>query len=75
MTTRKRGTGLGLAIVRKIVEDHFGTMALRDRTGGGTVVELDFNLQAMRELDRAAEDDDQTGQDTRISELTRNVIG
>ncbi len=50
MTTRARGTGLGLAIVRKIVEDHFGAMSLRDRPGGGTLVELDFNLGALRGL-------------------------
>ena len=76
MTTRKRGTGLGLAIVRKIVEDHFGTMALRDRPGGGTIVEIDFNLEAMRGLDRTGDGhDDLAGNDVRLSELTRSVNG
>jgi two-component system nitrogen regulation sensor histidine kinase NtrY len=43
MTTRAGGTGLGLAIVKKIVEEHFGTMSFADRTGGGTVVLMDFD--------------------------------
>ena len=40
MTTRVRGTGLGLAIVKKIIEEHMGTIELRDRSGGGTVVAI-----------------------------------
>jgi two-component system nitrogen regulation sensor histidine kinase NtrY len=47
MTTRSRGTGLGLAIVTKIVEEHFGTIAFADRPGGGTVVTLCFDIDAL----------------------------
>ncbi len=74
MTTRKRGTGLGLAIVRKIVEDHFGTLALRDRPGGGTLVEIDFDLEALGSLD-VADGDDGAGEDIRLPELTRSGTG
>jgi two-component system nitrogen regulation sensor histidine kinase NtrY len=35
VTTRVRGTGLGLAIVKKIIEDHGGTLELRDAPDGG----------------------------------------
>lgn len=73
MTTRKRGTGLGLAIVRKIVEDHLGTIALRDRPGGGTLVELDFDLDALRGLsDSQSEDGDVREPDAPPPELKRS---
>ncbi|WP_419796891.1 MAG: ATP-binding protein [Terasakiella sp.] len=42
VTTRTKGTGLGLAIAKKIVEEHQGKMALKDRAGGGAIVELYF---------------------------------
>ena len=39
-TTRVSGTGLGLAIVKRLMELHRGTVALAERAGGGTIVEL-----------------------------------
>lgn len=50
MTTRARGTGLGLAIVKKIVEEHYGTIELHDRDGGGTVVVIRLDPQALAPL-------------------------
>jgi two-component system, NtrC family, nitrogen regulation sensor histidine kinase NtrY len=50
VTTRAHGTGLGLAIVKKIMEEHGGSLTLRNRPGGGASVELTFpTLQAARE--------------------------
>ncbi len=73
MTTRKSGTGLGLAIVRKIVEDHLGTLALRDRPGGGTMVELDFDLEALRSL--ATDGGESDGEEAKLPELKRSGTG
>ena len=56
MTTRVRGTGLGLAIVKKIVEEHLGTIELKDRDGGGTIVVITFDRQALAPL-LSGEDD------------------
>jgi two-component system nitrogen regulation sensor histidine kinase NtrY len=63
VTTRVKGTGLGLAIVRRIVEEHFGTITFVDRPGGGTIVHLDFDLNA---LDAIADED---SPEDRVSEL------
>lgn len=67
VTTRAKGTGLGLAIVRRIVEDHMGTISFADRPGGGTLVHLDFDLQA---LDAVALDD---APEERTPELARSI--
>lgn len=66
VTTRAKGTGLGLAIVRRIVEEHMGTISFADRPGGGTIVHLDFDLQA---LDAIAQDE---ASDERTPEFARS---
>ena len=71
MTTRARGTGLGLAIVRKIVEDHSGVISFRDRPGGGTIVDLDFNLEALSGLAVDAADEPEAHE--RLPALTRSA--
>lgn len=46
VTHKPKGTGLGLAIVRKIMEDHEGTVQLKDRAGGrGTEAILTLPLK------------------------------
>jgi two-component system nitrogen regulation sensor histidine kinase NtrY len=40
VTTRAKGTGLGLAIVKKIMEDHAGSLEMKDNPGGGACVAL-----------------------------------
>lgn len=76
MTTRKRGTGLGLAIVRKIVEDHFGQLLLRDRPDGGTIVDLDFDLDALGGLSTVDDVGSQhDAEDAKFPELTRSGTG
>ncbi|MGI9433386.1 MAG: ATP-binding protein [Geminicoccaceae bacterium] len=44
VTKRADGTGLGLAIVKKIMEEHGGTVALRNRESGGACVSLTFPM-------------------------------
>ncbi len=39
-TTKEHGHGLGLASVKRIMEEHDGTIAIRERTSGGTEVRL-----------------------------------
>jgi two-component system nitrogen regulation sensor histidine kinase NtrY len=54
MTTRTKGTGLGLAIVKKIVEEHFGSISFEDAPGGGTLVRLSFDSEALSHLSTRA---------------------
>jgi two-component system nitrogen regulation sensor histidine kinase NtrY len=49
---RRSGTGLGLAIVKKIMEEHGGSLTLRNRAAGGACVALAF--PAFRVLHGAA---------------------
>jgi two-component system nitrogen regulation sensor histidine kinase NtrY len=57
MTTRVKGTGLGLAIVKKIVEEHFGSIEFGDASGGGSLVRLIFDAEALARLDGRGGDD------------------
>ncbi len=43
-TTKRRGegTGLGLAICRDIIHEHHGTIAVHNKSSGGTRFELEF---------------------------------
>ncbi|HEX8469225.1 MAG TPA: ATP-binding protein [Allosphingosinicella sp.] len=59
MTTRVKGTGLGLAIVKKIVEEHFGNIEFDDCAGGGSLVRLVFDSEALARLDAAADEQPQ----------------
>ncbi|HIJ83091.1 MAG: PAS/PAC sensor signal transduction histidine kinase [Magnetococcales bacterium] len=43
-TTKKKGTGLGLAIVKKIIEDHGGSIRLKDSVLNGVLVEIKLPL-------------------------------
>ena len=43
-TRRRGGTGLGLAIARRIVDDHRGSIAVRNGAGGGAMVEIRFPI-------------------------------
>ncbi len=63
MTTRTKGTGLGLAIVKKIVEEHFGRVEFDDAAGGGTVVRMIFDAEALARLDDRMLDEDRRATD------------
>jgi signal transduction histidine kinase len=43
-TRRAGGTGLGLSIVLRTIEDHGGTVAVTNRSGGGAAVEVRLPL-------------------------------
>ena len=44
-TTKSSGTGLGLPIVKRLMEAQGGSVSVRPRAGGGTVVDLSLPLQ------------------------------
>ena len=52
-TRRRGGTGLGLSIVQRIVDEHGGTVAAENATGGGALVRMRF--PEFRPTDRARE--------------------
>ncbi len=60
MTTRVKGTGLGLAIVKKIVEEHFGNIEFDDSAGGGSLVRMVFDAEALARLTAAADEQPQS---------------
>ncbi|HEX8239270.1 MAG TPA: ATP-binding protein [Allosphingosinicella sp.] len=60
MTTRVKGTGLGLAIVKKIVDEHFGNIEFDDSPGGGSLVRLVFDSEALARLAAAADEQPQS---------------
>ena len=74
MTTRARGTGLGLAIVRKIVEEHHGFIGFSDRPGGGTIVRLTLDLEALAPLAGADDLADWDEEQADLAGLTRTRI-
>lgn len=43
VTTKQNGTGLGLAIVRKIVEEHHGTISVKNQPQGGAQIAISFS--------------------------------
>jgi signal transduction histidine kinase len=45
-----QGHGPGLAIVKKIVEEHFGSIEFEDAPGGGTLIRLAFDTEALARL-------------------------
>ncbi|XVN42103.1 MAG: PAS domain-containing sensor histidine kinase [Candidatus Rickettsia vulgarisii] len=48
ITTRSKGTGLGLAIIKKIAQDHAGVLDLANKSEGGAIVSITFDLSALQ---------------------------
>lgn len=47
-TRRRGGTGLGLAIVKRLIEEHHGTVSIRNRPGGGAEVHVMLPVEELR---------------------------
>jgi PAS domain S-box-containing protein len=43
VTTKKTGTGLGLAVVKKIIDEHDGSITIKNNKTSGANVEIHFN--------------------------------
>jgi len=71
VTTRSRGTGLGLAIVKNIVEQHCGTIGFADRPGGGSIVQLSFDVGMLAPLASADNDGWQDTESGGLPQLAR----
>ena len=52
VTTRETGTGLGLAIVKRIIDDHGGTLTLKNRTDNlsGAYVAIDLPVNTAQDI-------------------------
>jgi len=52
VTTRKTGTGLGLAIVKRIIEDHGGSLVLKNRSDNmsGAYVAIDLPINTNKDV-------------------------
>ncbi len=51
-TTKAKGTGLGLAITRRLVEEHGGTISVRNNPGGGASFIIRFPVARVKEEER-----------------------
>ncbi len=45
VTTKKTGTGLGLAVVKKIIDEHDGSISIKNNKLSGANVEIQFSIQ------------------------------
>jgi nitrogen fixation/metabolism regulation signal transduction histidine kinase len=54
VTTKSKGTGLGLAVVKKIIEDHFAKIEIRNRMQGEEVIGAQVSVLFMNLAKEAA---------------------
>ena len=54
VTTKSKGTGLGLAVVKKIVDDHFAKIEIRNRMQGDEVIGAQVSILFMNLAKEAA---------------------